>query len=196
MNEQLQALDRNHLSRARLKQLRREGRLPGIVFGKHLGNRMIHLSSRDFQRWLKKGSSQIIDLSIDGREKIPVLLEGLQRDPITREWIHVDFLHVKMDEQVKTRVPIEYKGTPKGTKMGGITQIQETYVEVEGFPGDLPSSLETDIGDLDVGESLLVSDLSLPDGVTILAPPEALLVSIVPSRLDKAKDAEQEAAKV
>ncbi|GIP33201.1 50S ribosomal protein L25 [Paenibacillus sp. J2TS4] len=193
MSLQLQAANRSHLTRSGLKQLRKEGRLPGVVFGKQTENRMIHISTREFQRWAKSGASQVIQLSIDGAKTVPVLLEGLQSHPVTGEWLHVDLLQVNMNEQVKTRISVEFKGTPKGTKVGGTMQIQGTSIEVEGLPGDLPSSIIKDIEDLDVGESILVSDLSLPEGVTVLSPADEQLVSIVPPRLEQTEESGEEA---
>lgn len=195
MSQPLQASVRTKMSRSGMKELRKAGRLPGIVFGKHTDNRMIHVSSREFQRWAKSGASQIIQLNIDGGETVPVLLEGVQRHPVSGDWLHVDFLQVKMDEAVRSRIPIEFKGTPKGTKTGGIMQTQGTSIEVEGLPGNLPTAITADIEHLDVGETFHVSDLKLPENVTVLSPEDELLVSIVAPRLDKsATDEEVEAA--
>lgn len=96
--------------------------------------------------------------------------------------MHADFLKISKNKPLRVRVSIDYQGTPVGTKTGGILQIQETEVEVEGLPADLPSTLEVDVSALDVGDKLSASDLKLPKGVTLHVPEEELLASIIVPR--------------
>ncbi|MNJ41741.1 50S ribosomal protein L25 [compost metagenome] len=132
-----------------------------------------------------------MEVQVGGSDKIPVLLEGLQRDAVTREYTHVDFLRVKKDELVRTRVTLDYVGTPKGTKLGGIVQTQSTFIEVEALPHQLPSSISVDISELDIGDSLLVGNVELPPEVTLLSAENELLVSVVTPRI-QAGDLESE----
>lgn len=173
---------RSELTRSELQKLRKEGRLPGVVFGKDTPATMIHISIKDFNQWRKTGHPRVIQLDIDGNRKIPVLLEGLQRNSITRDLIHVDFLHVRMNELVKTRIPIEYIGSAKGLKLGGAMQTQGTSIEVEGLPGKLPSTIEVNVSDLGVGDSLQVKDIEIPEGITVLSADDELLVSVVSTK--------------
>ncbi|MFD3261514.1 50S ribosomal protein L25 [Paenibacillus lentus] len=183
------AEQRSPMNRSGLKRLRNQGRLPGVVMGLNKESDMIHISSQEFQRWVRGGGSGLLEVQVGGTDKIPVLLEGLQRDAVTREYIHVDFLRVRTDELVRTRVTLDYVGTPKGTKLGGIVQTQSTFIEVEALPHQLPSSISVDISELEIGDSLLVGNIELPPEVTLLSSDKELLVSVVTPRI-QAEDLE------
>src|SRR5690606_20454498 len=122
----------------------------------------------------------------------PVLLEAIQRDPVTRELLHVDFLRVRNDQPVRTKVPIEYVGTAKGSKEGGIVQTQGTTIELEALPANLPSVLTVDISELGVGDTLRVGDVALPSGVTLVSLAEELLVSVVAPKVEQKAEEEAE----
>lgn len=185
MSSSIQTKIRPKLTRSELNQLRESGRLPGIVFGRGRDNTMVHLAEKDFMQWAKNGESQIIQLQIEEMGTIPVLLENVQRDPLTRKLVHIDFLQVRMDEKVRTKVSVELTGTPEGTKTGGILQTQVSQIEVEGLPNQLPSVITVDISNLQVGDTLTAGELTIPEGVALVSSPDELLVSIVPPRLDK-----------
>jgi len=177
-----QAEQRMPSNRGGLKRMRKEGRLPAIVFGTNMDNAMIHISSNEFQSWTRSGGAGIVELDITGSGKVPVLLEGVQRDALTREFVHVDFLRVQKNEILKTKVAIDYIGTAKGTKLGGIVLTQSTTVEIEALPANLPSSIAVDISELEVGESLRVSDIALPTGVTLITPENEIIISVTTPR--------------
>lgn len=175
----LQADKRGHLNKTGLKNLRRSGRLPGIVFGNKLENEMVHVSAVEFQKWLKKGESGFIELQIEGKGTVSVLLEDLQRDPRTRELLHVDFQQVQSNEIVRTKIAVKFNGTPAGAKLGGVVQVQCSFIEVEALPVHLPSVIELDIGDMEIGDSLQVNDVKLPPEVTVVSGAGEFLVSVV-----------------
>lgn len=175
----MQAESRNRLNTSGLRNLRKSGRLPGIVFGNQSENEMIHISLNDFKKWMRQGSSGMISLEFEGKRTMSVLLEGLQRDPITRDVIHVDFQQLRSDTVVRTRIPVKFKGVPVGTKQGGIVQIQQAYIEVEALPRDLPDEFEYDISEFLIGGSVLVADVELPSGVTAVSEPNECLLSVV-----------------
>jgi len=90
-----QVEQREPMSRTDLKRLRNSGRLPAVVIGSDTDNAMIHLSAKEFGRWMRNGSGGIVELNLENDDSIPVLLEAVQRDLVTREYIHVDFRRVK-----------------------------------------------------------------------------------------------------
>ncbi|MNZ61725.1 50S ribosomal protein L25 [compost metagenome] len=167
-----------------LKRLRKEGRLPGIVFGNQKENTMIHVSAKEFQRWTKGGGSGVVSLKVEGVGDIPVLLEAVQRHPVTKEFIHVDFLHVNNNEAVRTKTTIEYVGVASGTKLGGVLQTQSTFIEIQALPLHVPSFITIDISHLNIGDSIRAGDIELPDGVTLLSSDQELLVSITTPRVE------------
>lgn len=175
----LEAERRSHLSKGGIKQLRKTGRLPAIVYGNKLDNEMIHISATAFQKWLKTGDSGFIDLQINGEEGIPVLLEDFQRDPRTQELLHVDFKQVQKNEAVRTKVTVKFTGTPAGASAGGVVQVQSPVIEVEALPQHLPSAVEHDISDLQIGDTVHVKDVTLPPEVTVLSGENEVLMSVI-----------------
>lgn len=179
MRVNLRAETRAAMNKTGLKQLRLSGRIPAVVFGTGENNMMIQLSAKEFGKWARNGKGGILELRFDDREPLPVLLESVQRDPITREYIHVDFLRININEVVRTRVNLDYIGAAKGAKLGGVVQIQSTFIEIESFPDRIPAIIPVDISELDIGNSLHVGDLKLPDGVVPISSANELLVSVV-----------------
>lgn len=169
---------RSRLNSSGLCNLRREGRLPAVVFGKNADNEIIHISTKQFEKWLKQGASGFIELKMEGDHSLTVLLEDLQRNPVTRTPLHVDFQLVQTDEIIRTKLGVKFIGIPAGVKWGGVVQIQDPYVEVEALPKDLPSTVELDISEMEIGETLFVKDLVLPPEVTVISGDNELLVSV------------------
>lgn len=169
---------RPRLNSSGLRNLRQEGRLPGVVFGKNVNNEIIHISTTQFEKWLKQGASGFIDLKLEGDQTLTVLLEDLQRNPVTGAPLHVDFQLVQTGEIIRTKLPVKITGTPVGTKSGGVVQIQDPYVEVEALPKNLPSSVELDISAMNIGDTRFVKDLDLPPEVTVVSGDNELLVSV------------------
>lgn len=179
MRVNLRAETRAAMNKTGLKQLRLSGRIPAIVFGTGEDNMMIQLSAKEFGKWARNGKGGILELRFDDRDPIPVLLESVQRDPITREYIHVDFLRININEVVRTRVNLDYIGTAKGAKLGGVVQIQSMFIEIESFPDRIPATIPVEISELEIGNSLHVGDLKLPEGVVPISSANELLVSVV-----------------
>ncbi|GIP40412.1 50S ribosomal protein L25 [Paenibacillus sp. J31TS4] len=169
---------RPQLNSSGLRNLRRKGRLPAVVFGKNVDNEIINISTKQFEKWLKLGASGFIQLKMEDDQSMTVLLEDLQRNPVTRELIHVDFQLVQMDEVIRTKIMVKFIGTPAGTRLGGVVQIQNPYVEVEALPKNLPSSIELDISAMKIGETRSVKDLNLPTEVTVVSDNNELLISV------------------
>ncbi|MFD2116591.1 50S ribosomal protein L25 [Paenibacillus yanchengensis] len=193
MSISIHAEQRQHLTRSGLKQLRSKGRVPGIIFGSGVDNAMIHISRKEFHQWAKNSGSGIVNLQLGEKDKIAVLLEDIQQDPVSGEYLHMDFLRVRQDEVVRTRIPVQLSGTPKGTKVGGIIQTDNTSIEVEALPGNLPSSLEYDISEMEIGDNLQASDIVLPANVALISSPDEFLMSIVAPKLAE-EEATEEAA--
>lgn len=179
MRVHLRAETRAAMNKTGLKQLRLSGRIPAVIFGTGEHNMMIQLSAKEFGKWARNGKGGILELHFEDREPIPVLLESVQRDPVTREYLHVDFLRININEVVRTRVNLDYIGTAKGAKLGGVVQIQSTFIEIESLPDQIPATIPVEISGLEIGNSLHVGDLKLPDGVVPISSTNELLVSVV-----------------
>lgn len=163
-----------------VKKLRREGRLPANVYGKGLPSTAIQVSTKDFDTVFKSvGETGLVDLIFEGKSH-PVLVKNLQLEYPLRTPLHVDFYQVNLKEKVKTMVPLEIIGEPKAvTENIGILLQQITEVEVEALPMELPEKLEVNVESLaQIGDQIIVSSLTPPQGVEVLTDPEQIIVKI------------------
>jgi large subunit ribosomal protein L25 len=176
----LKAEERTVLGK-KVKKLRREGFLPGNVYGKGLNSYALQVKLPDFENVYKEaGETGLVDLSFDGKTK-PVLIKNLQMNYATRTLLHVDFYQVNLKEKVKTTVPVVLTGEPKAVtdKVGLLLQTQSD-VEVEALPDKLPENVEISVEHLaEIGEQITVADLKAPEDVAILTDPAQTVAKIV-----------------
>ncbi|MBI4085483.1 MAG: 50S ribosomal protein L25 [Candidatus Liptonbacteria bacterium] len=162
--------------------LRREGFIPAELYGHGLKNIHLSVSRKDFEKVFgEAGESTVINLLI-GEEKRPALVHDIQKDFLTNEIIHIDFYQVRMDEKIKTHVPIEFTGdAPAVKEFGGVLNKTISEVEVEALPADLPRQFEVDVSGLkELNQSFYVGDLKVPAGVEILVDPKTVIATVTP----------------
>lgn len=168
-------------------QLRRDGQVPGVVYGRGKAN--IHLSvlKNDFDKVIREaGTSQILQLVV-GEEKKNVLIHDISYNPLTSAPLHIDFYEISMTEKITTNVPLHLVGDSLAViEMGGTLVTNKDEVEVECLPGNLPHEIEVDIAALtDFEATIHVSDLKLPEGVEVLDDPEEVVASVEPPRSEE-----------
>lgn len=173
----------------KVSQLRREGRLPGVVYGGGRESQPITLDRHEFELLHRHtGRHAVLDLSItgDGRSQ-PVLLQGIQEHPINRQPIHVDLLVVNLQEEMTVDVPVVAVGeSPAIDKMGGVLLHLHESIVVRAKPDDLPSTLELDISPLDSFDAVLhVSDIKIPAGVTLVTDPTEAIARVQAPRVEE-----------
>ncbi|WP_211747484.1 50S ribosomal protein L25 [Paenibacillus sp. Marseille-Q4541] len=173
---QLTAEHRTENKGAALATLRKSGRVPGVVYGPSFDSVAVHVDEKDVTRVARTGRSELFELQLKDGKKVPVLIKDMQKK--NDHLIHVDFIQISKNKSIQVTIPIDFQGTAKGTKTGGVLQTQETEVVVEGLPNDLPASIEVDISGLDIGDKLSASDLKLPKGVTLVSSEEMLIASV------------------
>jgi large subunit ribosomal protein L25 len=172
-------------------RLRREGQVPGVVYG--LGGDPVSFTIPwpELRRALttEAGANALVTLEYDGNKDLTIV-KDLQRDPVRRDVVHVDFLRVDPNRAVAVEVPIRIIGEAKEVENNrGIAEQSMTSITVMTKPADIPSHFEIDITDLTVGTSITVAELVLPDGVTTDVDPDAPIVSGVATRFSA--DAEE-----
>ncbi|MGB9522038.1 MAG: 50S ribosomal protein L25, partial [Anaerolineales bacterium] len=163
-----------------VKALRREGKLPAVIYGRHLSPLPILLNSHETNRVLPNvTSSQLITVNVDGT-KHTVLVREKQRHPVLGSLIHVDFLAVSMTETLRANVLIELEGEAPAVKnYGGVVVPVLEEVEVECLPKDLPDKISVDLSSLEnIGDAIHVKDLITPDGVDVLTDAEEVVVLV------------------
>lgn len=188
---QLKANVRDEFTRASRRELRESGGLPGVVYGAGEESIPVAVDFKDTAKLFHTGRSEVFQLDIPGSGKVPVLIKDIQKR--RGNVSHVDFLRISMNKPVRVTIPVDYQGTAAGTKSGGILQTQVTEIEVEGLPGDLPTTLEADVSALEIGDKLTVADLKVPEGITLHASEEEILATVIVPRAVEAAETEGEA---
>jgi large subunit ribosomal protein L25 len=170
-----------------VKQLRAKGWIPAVVYGADMPTKSIQVQERSLFTTLEEsGSTTLINLFVeDESEPHVVLAREIQRDVITGQLVHVDFYQVRLTETVKTMPRLEFLGESPLAKQGDAVLIYGmTEIEVECLPTDLINSIPVDVSVLErMDDNILVSDLPVPPGVTVLADPGDVVASVVPTRM-------------
>jgi len=170
------------------KGLLKRGLIPAVLYGRQINNLHLAVSKKEFDKVYKEaGESAVINLLVGGdnkKEKRPVLIYAVQHNPLTQEPIHIDFYQVRLDEKIKTHIPLVFVGEAPAVKsMAGVLVKNMSEIEVEALPADLPHDLRVDISKLENFETnIYVKDLTIPAGVKILISPETVVASVIPPR--------------
>ncbi len=176
----------------KVKNLRKEGQLPGHVYGKNTESENVSVGAKDFSKaYSEAGETGLIDLKI-GEEKVrPVLIRGLAHDPYTGEILNIDFYQVNLKEKVTVPVPLVLVGDePEGVHLGEVVVLQPlSEVQVEALPTDLVENIEVDISSLkNVDDAITIADLKYDrETLTILAEPEEVVVKLAPAVTEEMK---------
>lgn len=172
----------------KVKNLRKEGILPGNVYGKKIKSQSVQVNLKDFEKTFREtGETGLLMLSVGSDEK-PVLIHNLQYHPITDEIIHVDFLQVDLKEKVEADIPVELSGESPAEKQAFGTVVQYVNeIKVEALPADLPERFEVDISTLtEVDQSILVKDLKYEKSkVEIKSDLEAIVAKVEPPQKEE-----------
>ena len=169
-------------------KLRAEGRTPGVVYGHGAEAQTVAADSRELDKlYAVAGGSKIIGLKVGDARAKNALIHDVQKDARTGSLIHADFYLVRMDEKIKTEIPLHFVGESTAVYQQEGTMIQPLQaVEIEALPADLPESFEVDISVLDdFDKTITVADLKAPEGVEILTPAEELIAKVEPPRSDE-----------
>lgn len=165
-------------TKSELRQLRANGKIPGVVFGPQVGSIPIIINEKELHPILSRQAHSILQMEVPGQGRHSVMISEVQRDAIVNKLLHVDFHQFNMNEEIRTSVPIEFEGTAAGVKAGGIKTVISDTVEVKCLPKHLPSSIRADITALEVGDNLSVAELELPEQVALVTDPKEVLLSI------------------
>ncbi|HVR38536.1 MAG TPA: 50S ribosomal protein L25 [Thermoanaerobaculia bacterium] len=163
-------------------KLRREGKVPAVVYGGHKEPVAITVDRKAISELIAKsdhGVRSIFLLKMAGTEQQRhAMIKDIQIDPISRKMTHVDFVRVVMDEKVRVTIPVHVKGTAIGVKEGGLLDFQVRDLHVECLPGQIPDAIDIDVSSLGGHEYYRISDLKLPEGVRVLDDPERVVVGV------------------
>ena len=156
-------------------RIRRQGRIPAVIYGHKEEPLSVTLDAHDFTEGLHR-SSRIMDVQI-GRKKETMMVKELQYDHLGRDIIHADLMRVDETETVTVTVPIELKGTAKGTHEGGIIEEHIDHLEIECRVADIPENIAVLVKDIGVGDNIHAGDIDLPEGIKLVSSSETLIVT-------------------
>jgi large subunit ribosomal protein L25 len=170
-----------------VNRLRKQGRLPGVVYGHGVASSNVSVDSHEFELLRRHvGPNALVDLSVDGKKAKPVLVHGVQIHPVTRRPLHVDLFLVRMTQEMTVDVPLVAVGASVAVEQqGGTLNHQTESVRVRALPDHLPQSIEYSIETLvDFEASIHVHDLAIPADVTLLSNPDDVVAKVLPPRVE------------
>ena len=177
---QLSATARPGTGKGAARTLRRDGRLPAIIYGHAREPLSLSVPEREFERLLEKVAAEntVIELTIDGTMS-RTLIREIQRHPVKRNVLHVDFQELVAGERVIVRIPIVLQGIPDGVRHAGgiLSQIMQE-LECRVDPLNMPSKIEVDVTNVTIGHSVHVSEMTIPEGVEVLDDPESAVAIV------------------
>ncbi|MGH2557364.1 MAG: 50S ribosomal protein L25/general stress protein Ctc [Actinomycetota bacterium] len=200
MERKLKAEQRDGTGKGAARKMRSSGRVPAVVYGHGVDPLHVSVDAKELFHLLHTdaGMNVLVDMRVNSDNFLAMPRE-VQRDHIRGQFIHVDFLRIARDEKISVEVPIHIVGESHGVKEGGVIEHHLWDLHLECFPQDVPTSIEADITALGINESLKVSDLEVPDKVTVLTSLDEAVVSVVPPQVlrveeEVAAEGEEEAA--
>ena len=172
-----------------VKGLRREGILPGIVYGSGKEAEMIQINEHEFEQLLRHHASEhlIVSLEIGDAASKKVLLKDVQHHPVTQRILHVDFHEISMKQKLRLQIPVEFIGEPEGVvQQGGVLEHLLREIEVECLPTDIPEVIEVDVSKLMIGDSLSVENIDLDSSkFTIITTPDVAIAAVAAPRVEE-----------
>ena len=165
------------------RRLGNEGRIPAVLYGMGRDALAIEVERHDFELFMSHHSagSTLVEIQIDGEKKpVNAMIREMQTSPVKGNILHVDFMAVSLNKPVHAVVPIRFVNDPAGVKAGGVLTVDKHDLNIEAKPAEIPETIELDVSALEVGDSLHVSDVIAPKGVTLLDAAEAIIASVTP----------------
>jgi large subunit ribosomal protein L25 len=169
------------------RRIRREGKIPAVLYGRRMETFHLSLKPEDLKKILTRGAREntLIGLKVSGTEsdqvgKPVVMLKDLQIHPISQSYLHADFYAVAMDEKVEVEVPIRLAGKPEGIKTGGILAQALRELRIRCLPSNIPEFVEVDVRGLNIGDSTHVRDIPPSEKYEVLTDPDIPLASVAP----------------
>jgi large subunit ribosomal protein L25 len=189
----LQVRERERRGSADARRLRREGFIPGVLYGSGKQPHAISIPERELRRVLtgQGGLHAILDVVLEGQNTTHAsILKDYQQDPIRGHISHVDLQEVRLDQPIQATVNVQLIGEPAGAKEGGVLSQVQREIRVEALPMEVPEHIDLDVSGMAIGDSLRLADLAPRDGVTYLDDPEDTVLASVglPTRVEEPEE--------
>lgn len=193
----LEVKERASVGSRESRRLRRDGLVPGVLYGNHKKSHAICIEERELRRVLSgpSGLHAILDVVLEGQKSThPSVLKAYQQDPVKGHLLHVDLQEVRLDQPIQATVSVHLVGESEGAKEGGVLTQVSRELNVEALPLDVPEHIEADVSELGIGDALRLADLAAISGVTFLDDPEGTVLATVtlPTRVVEPEVEEEE----
>ena len=181
----LEAQQRNTFGKQSARDLRKEGGVPAVLYGRAQDTLAIQVNARTFKQFLRTyGENVIINMEVGAGDTETVIIKEIQRHPVDKQTLlHADFIRISLDEPVTSAVPVVIVGSPPGVQEGGVLEIPLRQVTLHCLPMQMPNDITIDVSDLDIGDSVTVSELTLDEEIDILDEPERTIAMVSQPRI-------------
>ncbi|HEY3192546.1 MAG TPA: 50S ribosomal protein L25 [Solirubrobacterales bacterium] len=177
------------------RRLRREGFVPGIVYGQGGEARPFQVPARELRVLLSEGHA-LLDLELDGSKAVPVVIKEQQNHPVRGDVLHLDCLEVRLDEEIQAEVAVELEGADQapGVREGGVLEHVTREVTVEALPTAIPEQITVDVSEMDINDTINLAAVPMPSGVKLMAdePEEITIATLSPPRVEEEPEPEVE----
>ncbi|OGV39009.1 MAG: hypothetical protein A2X48_17740 [Lentisphaerae bacterium GWF2_49_21] len=181
----LSVLDRADFGSGASRKMRREGKIPGILYGRGKKATPFVLVENEWKKIVQHGNVHLVELKSEKGEPVNALVKDVQFDYLSGKTLHIDFLEVKMDELITTLIDVLGHGTPIGITQGGVLEQLIHKLEVKCLPKDIPENIEVEISGIELDKAIVVKDLKLPAGVTAVPTPESIVFHVIRLRIEE-----------
>ncbi|TDJ54331.1 MAG: 50S ribosomal protein L25 [Ignavibacteria bacterium] len=187
----IEANERKTINKRSRNILRNEGRVPGVLYGSRMKPIPIDVTRLVINPLVFTAKTNLISLKLDGHDEYECIIKDVQFDPVTDKVLHFDLIGLTRGEKIQLEVPLKLLGNAVGVKEGGLLQESMHKLSIECLPKDIPQSLELEVTELNIGDSIHVSDLNF-EHITILNPEDTIVVSVVLPKVEKEAEAVEE----
>ena len=169
---------RENIGKKAIKQLRKDGNIPGVYYSpSSKKSEPIFITQGEYYEAVKSGA-RIFNITVGGKKQT-VLFKSIQYHPVTEKVLHIDLYGIKMDMPVNIKIPVQLSGNPIGViEEGGVLNQVSNEIEIQCLPADIPEFIETDISELNLGDSINIGSISLDEKITLITPEDTVLASV------------------
>lgn len=196
MNVSLKLEERLAVGGGKVKRLRHSGYVPAVIYGKQINPMTVMVKASEFRDFLAKhGKNVVFNADLGNGESFPALIKDIRMGVIKNEYVHIDFQQISLTEKVQMSVPVHLIGREAVERADGVVVQQIDEVIVLCLAQDIPQVIDADISHMEIGHSLTVGELNLPEGVTLVTDEGDVILSIASGRADAAAETGDEGTK-
>lgn len=181
---QLEARKRDNLSKSFTNSLRRQGKVPGVIYSRSIQPISVEVLEGAIKPLVFTAKTNLISLNLEGQDNLDCIIKDVQFDPVTDRIVHFDLQTFDAKEKIHLEIPVQLIGSAIGVKEGGVVQQNLHKIEIECLPALIPEVISLDISGLKLGDSIHARDIKI-EGVEILIPEEAIIVSVAHPKIEK-----------